>query len=131
MAFFFGYYWAVTAALLVLKDGAAAADRSNHLLTTGWITPLVVAISAQMLRSFKGSFALHPKLLARLLLLWQIVPLCRGLLPPGTAPVVLGPVASAAAILLLGGWLYGVLAGMQPRFSPGGPKPAARSPSLV
>lgn len=107
-AFMSGYGWAVAAALILAVQGSPALDSSLHLLTTGWLTPLIIAISSQVLRAIAGSFLLKPAHVYGLLLLWQAVPLGRGLRSVITVPAAFSPVLAVIMAIVLLPWLVSV-----------------------
>lgn len=107
-AFLTGYMWALFATWTLAMYGPQALDGSFHMLTLGWLTPLIIAISSQVLRAIGGNFWLSPRMLTVLLIIWQLVPLGRGLrfllpLPPSFSIVVITDVT----VVLLA-WLISI-----------------------
>ena len=77
VAFSAGVFWAVLASLNLFIYGAAALDVATHMIALGWVVPLILAISAQMLRAITGQFILSATAMRNILFFWQAVPICR------------------------------------------------------
>ncbi len=79
VAFCSGYCWALFGMGTLALTGSNALDSVFHLLVLGWLTPLIIAVSSQVLRAISGKFWLTPNALISLLLIWQLVPFGRGM----------------------------------------------------
>ena len=103
-----GYAWALTGCGALAFFGSALIDSSFHLLTLGWLTPLIIAISSQVLRAISGKFWLPPNAVMTLLVVWQLVPIGRGLRAVLPIPPWFSLVVITAAGLVLSLWLIAV-----------------------
>lgn len=107
-AFVTGYFWALAAAAIIAWIGPSQLDSCFHLFVLGWLSTLIISVSSQVLRAISGTFLLSRRLVLILLIVWQLVPVGRGLryltqLPPGFSHAVL-----TAATIVLFPWVLAV-----------------------
>lgn len=111
LAFWFGMLW-LFVGLVLLFFGPASADAVLHTWAIGLALPLVLVVAPQVVRGHMGVQVFSPRWHVILLLLWQLVPLCRGpgryFFFPGWVSSVVGTIA--AAILLT--WSLAMCAGL-------------------
>lgn len=107
-AFVTGYGWGIVGSLMLAFAGPDLLDSAFHILVLGWFTPLIIAVSSQVLGAISGKFLLPKWFVHGMLLVWQVVPVGRGLrsvidLSPGLSLVV----ATVTSIVFLL-WMIGV-----------------------
>lgn len=103
--FISGYFWALLATGTLALFGAQMLDRSFHLLVLGWLTPLIIAVSSQVIRAIGGRFLLAPRALIILLFLWQLVPFGRGMSSLLPIPPFFSQIIVLVMSIVLGPWL--------------------------
>ncbi|MFN8392164.1 MAG: NnrS family protein [Bdellovibrionota bacterium] len=103
-----GFVWALVASATTAVFGSTLLDSSVHLLTLGWLTPLIIAVSSQVLRAIAGRFLLRPRPVLSLLLIWQLVPIGRGLRSLAPLSGAFSLVVISAATIVLVPWLLAV-----------------------
>ncbi len=106
--FISGYFWALLATFSLALVGAKMLDGSFHLLAVGWLTPLIIAVSSQVLRAIGGQFLLPPRAIIILLVLWQLVPLGRGMKSILPIPSFFSQIIIVVMTIVLGPWLLAV-----------------------
>ncbi len=120
-SFVLGFAWAITAALLLALRGPAILDIVFHMWVLGWIMPIIIATSTQIVRRLTDAVKLSPNTIFGLVILWQIVPSGRSFGALGALPAQFSIVVAVAATIVLIGWLYalgtGSIAGFLRRLS--------------
>ncbi len=105
LAFVCGYLWVTVAWGLQLRAGISSADLTLHLLATGWAATLVFAVSAQVIGFLTGGENIMPtRLWWWLLVLWQLVPLGRGMFHVLGLPAWFSIVVAFSSLTVLLAW---------------------------
>lgn len=116
LALSLGTVWALVGAALLAAGGDAYADLALHAWAIGWMFPLILAISAQVLRSAGAGFALGDGAVWCLILLWQIVPLGRAglhLTAAGGLPLTVAAVSVLVVVTWGGAVLFAARAALR------------------
>jgi len=121
--------WLAVAALCLFA-GPRASDAILHLFSTGIAVPLLLVLTSRIMNFFSEREVLSERAVTRLLLLWQVVPMGRGLggMLPLPALVSWLVVVVAAVVVLC--WVcaitFGIVRSLNVRWRLGDGAPAAR-----
>ncbi len=109
LAFLLGYGWAAVGGALLTMHGAAATDRVVHLWATGWATPVIFAVSGQIMGFMSGrNITKAPRFVAAIWC-WQLVPIGRSVLSVESVPA--SPwAAGISAVVVLSYWCWELFA---------------------
>jgi hypothetical protein len=93
VALVLGLFWGMVGAAVLAWYGAAASDFVFHLWALGWSTPMMFAVSSHIVEIFASGLPMTERMVLWLIVMWQIVPLGRGLavmlqLPPRFSMIV-------------------------------------------
>lgn len=103
-AFRTSYLWALIGALVVLIE-PSDSDAALHLWASGWGTTILIAMTAHII-SFLAGTTLSKRFPLSILIIWQLVPLGRGLGPILELPQWMSLLVVPAALYGLFGWIY-------------------------
>ena len=79
LAMCLSYLWALLGAMMLILDGMPFADLGLHTWATGWGVTAILAISSQVMGHLSGQPLYSDRTAIFVVLLWQLVPLGRGL----------------------------------------------------
>lgn len=90
IAFVAAFAWVLIALLLLAIHGEGFRENALHLIALGQITTYIIAVGSRVIGFFSGDYVISDGRLTLVILLWQLVPLTRGLdflidFPDGTA----------------------------------------------
>ncbi|RMD84692.1 MAG: hypothetical protein D6808_06585 [Candidatus Dadabacteria bacterium] len=111
LAFSFGYLWALYGALLMFQE-IVSNDLIQHTWSTGWIFPIIFATSLKIISFLSQKELMKPNTQIVMIVLWQIVPLGRAVLPLYTSLAVLPWLVGIAATVVFVSWFYCLLKGI-------------------
>jgi hypothetical protein len=110
LGFLIGYGWASVGSILLVSRGGAAADIVFHLWAIGWATPLILAVSAQIMSYMSGRNSTRSRSFVVAVLVWQFVPVGRSLTTVLSLPGAFSWLVSVAAGAVLLFWFYQLIA---------------------
>ncbi len=86
LSFLTSFSWAVIGCFILLYHGKSAHDLVFHLWAIGWATPLIFAVSAQIMGFLSGMTITKSRYFLAAIGSWQLVPIGRSLLRYGEIP---------------------------------------------
>ncbi len=109
LSFLISFFWAIVGSFILLYQGNGISDLVFHLWAIGWATPLILAVSGQIMGFMSGKNITKNPLFISALIFWQIVPVGRALLPYVKFPASFSWLVSTSASTVLIFWCYQLL----------------------
>lgn len=105
-AFRFGFFWCVIGWIILVLN-PSRTDNTIHILAIGWAMSILFALSLHITSFIAGKGPINCRFALSALVLWQIAPITRGILPQTPALLVLTTLC--ASVLLFTVWLTYIL----------------------
>lgn len=122
-------FWLVVSAILLCL-GPSGSDALLHLLATGIAVPLLLVVTSRIMNFFSEREVLGDRAVLRLLLVWQLVPVGRGLGSVFAAPTFISWLVVAAVTVVVVYWsqalVFGIVRSLRLKWRLGEEAPAAR-----